>query len=149
MLGGCGRVLGGGGRLRSRHSPSCCGCCSWDCGWGGCGSGWGGCESGCGCGWCCSCRSCGCGCGCRSRCSASWRTRGWGGSRGWDACERCKWKRETESGPQWQLRDGVGVWPSIPAGLRATAGCQDAAARHHPPASCSSSPAPPRVLVLD
>lgn len=82
----------GPGGLRSRRSPSCCGCCSWGCGWG-CGSGWGGCESGCGCGWSCSCRSCGCGSGCTSRCSASWRTRGWAGSRGWDACGRCRWKR--------------------------------------------------------
>ena len=53
-----GSWLGWGG-LRSRRSRSCCGCCSWGCGWGGCASGWGGCESGCGCGWCCRCHKIG------------------------------------------------------------------------------------------
>lgn len=93
-----GAELGCRGALRSRRSRSCCGCCSWGCGWG-CGSGWGGCESGCGSGWSWSCRSCGCGSGCTSRCSASWRTRGWAGSKGWDACERCKWKKRSRVRP--------------------------------------------------
>lgn len=152
LSGGCGRVPGA---LRSRRSPSCCGCCSWGCGWG-CGSGWGGCESGCGCGWSCSCRSCGCGSGCTSRCSASWRTRGWAGSRGWDACGRCRWKREAEVRPPaapWGRRSDAGppAWPSIhpgqpsvpAAGLRAAERCQDAATRHHLPFHPSSHPSPP------
>lgn len=120
-----GSWLGRGG-LRSRRSRSCCGCCSWGCGWGGCASGWGGCESGCGCGWCCRCHSCGCGCGCTSRCSASWRTRGWGGSRGWDACERCGGKRETESRSWRGLGEGWGATAQPPpqcawGGCRVTA----------------------------
>lgn len=78
--------------LRSPHSLSCSGCGSWE---------WGsgrdfecGCGSGCG---CCSFRGCGRGCGCdwgsglSSRCSGSWRrTRGWVGSRGWDASGHCR-----------------------------------------------------------
>lgn len=131
--------------LRSRRSPSCCGCCSWGCGWG-CGSGWGGCESGCGCGWCCSCRSCGCGCGCRSRCSASWRTRGWAGSRGWGVCERCEQKRETESGPPDGAREeGPALapqhGPAAPQGGQAQPGCGVSGCGR--PSSPPSIPSPP------
>lgn len=138
------RLLVGAGGLRSQRSRSCCGCCSWGCGWGGCASGWEGCESGCGCGWCCRCRSCGCGCGCTSRCSASWRTRGWGGSRGWDACERCGGKRETESQSWCGLGEGWGATAQPPPQC-AWGGCRVTVPVPHPlPLPCS-----PRVLVLD